>query len=79
MTSERVLTIRDGSIRLGQALKLADLADSGTDAKDLIAAGEVRVNGEVDVRRGRQLVSGDIVQVADRRVVIESDWSDTGR
>ena len=73
MTERRVLTIRDGSIRLGQALKLADLVDSGTDAKDLIGAGEVLVNGAVDTRRGGQLVAGDVVEVAGLSVVIETE------
>ena len=53
--------IRDESIRLGQFLKLANLVDSGAVAKDVIAAGQVSVNGEVDLRRGRQLVQGDVV------------------
>ena len=48
--------LRDASIRLGQFLKLANLIDSGSDAKPLLAAGEVLVNGEVETRRGRQLV-----------------------
>lgn len=59
--------IRDASIRLGQFLKLADLVESGADAKPLIAAGGVRVNGEVDTRRGRQLVLGDVVSLRDGR------------
>jgi len=53
--------IRDESIRLGQFLKLANLVESGADAKPVIAAGEVTVNGEVETRRGRQLVRGDVV------------------
>ncbi len=56
--------IADDEIRLGQFLKLADLAESGSEARELIAEGEVRVNGEVDVRRGRRLVRGDVVVVA---------------
>jgi ribosome-associated protein len=56
--------IRDESIRLGQFLKLANLVESGAEAKPLIAAGMVRVNDEVETRRGRQLVAGDVVQVA---------------
>jgi ribosome-associated protein len=48
-------------IRLGQLLKLAGIADSGGDAKALLAAGEVSVNGEPETRRGRQLVVGDVV------------------
>ncbi|WP_454854662.1 RNA-binding S4 domain-containing protein [Promicromonospora soli] len=55
--------IRDDVIRLGQFLKLADLAEDGAQARDLIADGEVRVNGEVETRRGRQLVRGDVVSV----------------
>ena len=55
--------IRDESIRLGQFLKLADLIDSGADAKPLLADGAVSVNGEVETRRGRQLVPGDVVTV----------------
>ena len=53
--------IRDDSIRLGQFLKLANLVESGAEAKPVIAAGEVTVNGEVETRRGRQLVVGDVV------------------
>ena len=56
--------IRDESIRLGQFLKLANLVETGSEAKPLIAAGMVRVNDEVETRRGRQLVRGDVVQVA---------------
>jgi len=56
--------IRDESIRLGQFLKLANLVESGADAKPVIADGLVRVNGEVEVRRGRQLVLGDVVELA---------------
>ncbi len=53
--------IRDESIRLGQFLKLANLIDSGSDAKELMIQGAVTVNGEVETRRGRQLVPGDVV------------------
>jgi ribosome-associated protein len=55
--------IRDESIRLGQFLKLANLIDSGADAKFVIADGQVRVNGETETRRGRQLRSGDVVHI----------------
>ena len=53
--------IRDAMIRLGQFLKLANLIDTGAEAKPVIAAGEVLVNGEVELRRGRQLHVGDVV------------------
>lgn len=57
--------IRDEAIRLGQFLKLAGLVDSGADAKELIAEGEVRVNGEPETRRGRSLRPGDVVTLDD--------------
>ncbi|MGN0481534.1 MAG: RNA-binding S4 domain-containing protein [Lachnospiraceae bacterium] len=53
--------IRDEFIKLGQALKLAGLVESGVDAKVVIQNGEVKVNGEVDTRRGKKLVNGDVV------------------
>ena len=56
--------ISDGTIKLGQFLKLANLIDSGSEAKPLLAAGMVRVNGDVETRRGRQLEEGDVVTVA---------------
>lgn len=54
--------IRDDSIRLGQFLKLANVVDSGADAKGLLASGEVVVNGEPETRRGRQLHDGDRIE-----------------
>ena len=59
----REVAISDGMIRLGQFLKLADLVDSGSDARQEIGAGAVRVNGEVELRRGRQLRPGDVVSL----------------
>jgi ribosome-associated protein len=59
----RDVGIRDDTIRLGQFLKLAGLIDTGGETKELIAAGEVLVNGEIDTRRGRQLHRGDVVTV----------------
>jgi ribosome-associated protein len=69
-TGERVVPLRDESIKLGQFLKLSDLVDTGADAKGLLARGLVRVNGDVETRRGRQLVAGDVVECAGRRVVV---------
>lgn len=53
------IIIKDEYIKLGQALKLAGLVGSGVDAKFVIQDGQVKVNGEVDTRRGKKLVSGD--------------------
>ena len=63
-TSEPIdVPIRDESIRLGQFLKLANLVETGAEAKPVIADGAVRVNDEVETRRGRQLVPGDVVSL----------------
>ncbi len=48
-------------IRLGQALKKAGLAGSGVDAKMIISDGNVTVNGETELRRGRKLYPGDVI------------------
>jgi len=65
------VTLRNDVIRLGQLLKLVDVVDSGSDVKALLAQGVVTVNGEVETRRGRQLVAGDLVSAlgVDVRVV----------
>ena len=64
----RELAIEGEGIRLGQLLKLAGLADSGGEAKALLATGEVRVNGEPESRRGRQLTQGDVVEAGGEAV-----------
>jgi len=62
-----------GLVRLGQLLKLAGAVESGGQAREVLAAGEVQVNGEVDERRGRQLSDGDVVELGGRswRVLVE--------
>lgn len=70
MTQVSEVEIREGSIRLGQFLKLANLIDSGADAKGAIADGLVRVNGDVEMRRGRQLVAGDTVEFAGHQATV---------
>jgi len=62
----RTVSLRPGedSIRLGQLLKLVDAVPTGAQVKDVLLAGEVRVNGETEERRGRQLRTGDVISVA---------------
>lgn len=55
------IKIRDEFIKLGQALKLAGAVDEGADAKFVIQDGLVKVNGEVDLRRGRKVYEGDVI------------------
>jgi ribosome-associated protein len=66
----REVPITTGMIRLGQFLKLADMIDVGSDVKDLLALGEVWVNGEPEDRRGRQLVRGDVITVGDTELIV---------
>jgi ribosome-associated protein len=65
MTEVQEVAIRGDMIRLGQLLKLAGIVGGGGDAKALLAEGDVRVNGEPESRRGRQLVPGDVVSLAE--------------
>jgi len=55
--------ISSGDIRLGQLLKLHGVAEHGVMAKDMIASGDVLVNGEVDTRRSAKIVTGDVISV----------------
>ena len=68
----RDLPIRGESIRLGQALKLSGLAESGGEARALVEQGAVTVNAEVETRRGRQLRHGDVVALGDEALRIDA-------
>ncbi|MDP8974245.1 MAG: RNA-binding S4 domain-containing protein [Actinomycetota bacterium] len=57
-------------LSLGQALKAANLVGSGGEAKVLIQAGEVVVNGEVETRRGRRLQREDVIEVGSERLEV---------
>jgi ribosome-associated protein len=58
----QTIQLREDFIKLGQALKAAGLVESGVDAKYAIQDGLVKVNGQVEVQRGKKLVSGDTVE-----------------
>ena len=55
------INLNDEFIKLGQALKAAGLVSSGVEAKIVIINGEVKVNGEVELQRGKKLRDGDVV------------------
>ncbi|MBR2186341.1 MAG: RNA-binding S4 domain-containing protein [Lachnospiraceae bacterium] len=65
--------IREGEdfIKLGQLLKAADLVSSGVEAKIVILDGEVSVNGEVCLMRGKKLHKGDVVIFKGQEVKID--------
>lgn len=56
------IKLRDEFIKLGQAIKAANMVGSGVEAKIVIQDGEVKVNGEVEYQRGKKLYDGDIVE-----------------
>lgn len=56
------IKIKDEFIKLGQALKLAGLVDSGVEAKIVIQDGQVKVNGQVEIQRGKKLHDGDVFE-----------------
>jgi ribosome-associated protein len=66
------LPIRGQMIRLGQLLKLAGVIDSGAEVKSFLSTEQVWVNGEREVRRGRQLYPGDVVRIEDRELRLSS-------
>lgn len=65
-----IIKLRDEYIKLGQALKAANLVEDGVDAKYVIQDGLVTVNGEVDTRRGRKLYDGDMVSYDGQEIKI---------
>ena len=67
------IQIRDDFIKLGQLLKLSGLVESGVDAKYFIQDGLVSVNGEIDTRRGRKIIPGDVIEFDGEKVVVVND------
>ena len=64
------IKLREEYIKLGQALKAAGLVESGVMAKEVILNGEVRVNGETELQRGKKLKDGDIVEFEGNQIRI---------
>lgn len=67
------IQLRDEFIKLGQALKLANLVVSGIDAKLVIKDGLVKVNGETQLQRGKKLYDGDIVEFDGNQFMIKGN------
>ena len=67
-----VLKLKDNYIKLGQALKASGLVSSGVDAKFIISEGLVKVDGETELRRGRKLYNGSMVEYDGQSIRIEA-------
>lgn len=68
------IVIRDEFIKLGQALKLAGVVDSGVDAKMDIQEGLVKVNDEVILQRGKKVYCGDVIEYDNQQIMVKK-WS----
>ena len=71
MSEIQTFHIKDEHIKLGQALKAAGLAESGVDAKYAVQDGLVKVNGAVELQRGKKLFPGDVVEYQGETLKIE--------
>lgn len=69
----QAISIRDDFIKLGQALKLAGLVDSGVEAKIVILEGNVKVNGEVVTQRGKKVYVNDLISYQGEEVMVISE------
>lgn len=72
MSPAMEIPITGEMIRLGQLLKLAGVVDDGAQARTLIEEGEVRVDGEIDRRRGRQVRPGSLVELGETQIRVVS-------
>lgn len=68
----QTIYLRDDYIKLGQALKAVGLVESGVEAKLVIQDGQVKVNGKVEIQRGKKLVAGDVVDFDGESIKIEA-------
>ena len=66
------IKIRDDFIKLGQAMKLAGLVESGVEAKINIQEGYVKVNGQTQYERGKKINVGDVIEFDGEQVKVEN-------
>lgn len=66
------IKIRDDFIKLGQIMKLAGLVQSGVEAKIEIQEGFVKVNGEVELQRGKKIYPGDVIEFDGQQIKVEN-------
>ena len=68
----QTVKIKDEYIKLGQVLKMARFVSSGVEAKEVILDGQVKVNGEVCLMRGKKIVAGDEVSFDGKTLKVEN-------
>ena len=68
---EEKILLKTEYITLNQLLKLVGITDNGAEAKYMILDGIVKVNGEVECRRGKKIRSGDLIEVAEKKIRVE--------
>ena len=68
-----LLKIKTETIELSQALKCADLVQSGGEAKYVIQNGEVSLNGEIETRRGKKIKAGDRIQFMQHDILVQAE------
>jgi ribosome-associated protein len=66
----RVVEIEEEPIELYKILKFENMVQSGGEAKHVIAEGLVRVNGEIETRKGRKIIAGDIIEFEEEKIRI---------
>jgi ribosome-associated protein len=72
----RTVVVSGRAINLTQLLKLVGCVESGGEAKAVIASGMVRVNGEVELRKRRQMRAGDTIELKDGPTIVLTDVAD---
>ncbi len=63
--------LKDDFIKLGQVLKASGLCETGVDAKYSVTDGKVKVNGEIELQRGKKIVPGDLIEYNGKQLIIK--------
>lgn len=64
--------LEEAFIELFKLLKVTGVAESGAQAKMLIEEGQVKRNDEVELRKRAKIVSGEVIEVGDEKIEVES-------
>ena len=65
MTENRIVYLTHAPVELYKVLKFENLVSSGGEAKHMIADGLVRVNGQVEIRKRKKILPGDVIELYD--------------